>query len=106
MLDQKKIENFVKRYYPSLRMEVGEVEHGIGVRAKEYRFEVVKKKNIWVIEVHVINEKEAHAHLFCVPLGAQGRALIWASIFCQYTFPIENWDDLKKRLKRIIKYYD
>jgi len=104
MLEQKKIENFVKRY-PMVKLEIGEVQHGIDLMAREFRFEIEKEKNLWVVEVHDLGEK-AHAHLFSAPKGAQGRTLIWASIFCQYTFPIENWDDLKKRLKRIIKYYD
>ena len=105
MLERRKIENFVKRYHPEVRLEVRKVEHGIDVVATEFRFEVEKSKNLWIMVVHDLGEK-AHAHLFSAPKGAQGRTLIWASIFCQYTFPIENWDDLKKRLKRIIKYYD
>jgi hypothetical protein len=44
MLERRKIENFVKRYHPEVRLEVRKVEHGIDVVATEFRFEVEKSK--------------------------------------------------------------
>ena len=104
MLEQKKVENFVKRH-PQIRLEVREVGHGSGVTATEYRFEVEKNRNVWVVEVHDLGES-AHAHMFALPRNAEGRALIWASVFNHYTYPISSWDELKKKLQRIVKYYD